>query len=212
MTKTFIPYTTVILAVFLLSNLNATDQVTNYPYTQDFQEKFELGAAFLPYWKGNRMDEDAMGQYFDDEGNGALYMIPEGEEMTTIAFLYLDLSGKEHTFMDFTVATVKNGEDEDRKRTKLSVAISTDGGQTFGFGMKIGPEMGFENTDAQFPTFTYPFPPTAANQPNVVIRFQGKAGGGPHLAAILHRSVHRSTGPARPPRPRRPGGWLSEYL
>lgn len=184
MTKTFIQWTMLILTVSLTINLSAQEKVKNYPYNENFQTTFAPGPYFLPHWKANNMKEGVMGQY--KEGyNSCLYMIPEGEEMPTMAMLYLDLSGKNHTYLAFKVATRKNGLPEDRKRTKLSVSISTNGGLTFGYGKKIGPEMGFENVTTGFTTYYYPFPPVATNQSNVVIRFQGKAGGGPHLASKL---------------------------
>lgn len=174
-----------ILSVCFTIHLTAQERVKNYPFHENFQATFAPGPYFLPHWKGNNMTNGMMGQYYDDRNNAWLYMMPEGEEVTTVALLYLDLSYRQHSYLTFKLATRKNGSEEDRKRTKLSIAISTDGGQTFGFGKKIGPERGFDNIDSPAETYMYPLPPIAGNQPNVVIRFQGKSGGGPHLAARL---------------------------
>ncbi|MCB0549838.1 MAG: T9SS type A sorting domain-containing protein [Phaeodactylibacter sp.] len=179
--------TTLMITVALLcTGLFAAVQAQQaaIPFTETFETTFAPGAAFLPYWSGNRMGQEVMGQYSDPmSGNRALYMAPIGEELPTTATLSLNLSTASYNFAyaSFSVATRENHNDDgdsDMKRVKLSVSISVNGGP-FEYGMKIGPERGFENTNSGYVKYTYPFPPHAYGQSNVKLRFTGKAGGGP---------------------------------
>jgi len=181
--KAFIFISLMVLTFGITTDLTA--QVDDLPFHEDFEQDFKRSKDFLDNWKANTTDSKLLGQQ-NEGSNRSLYMVPEGEHLTINADLSLNLSGKNHVYMAFDVATRKNGSREDQKRTKLSVSISTDGGKTFGFGMKIGPEMGMSNTDSKEPkNYKYPFPPLANGKRNVVIRFKAKAGGGPHKAAKL---------------------------
>lgn len=167
----------------------ANAQINTYPYTESFEDPFTMGHSvyFLPNWWGNFVAVDSMGQYdgFAQAGTHSLYMIPEGEEFKTIAQVNLDLSERFNNIAEFWVASRKNGESEDQKRVKLNVAISTNGGTTFPFVTRFGPHEGFPNENTAFQKFTFVFPPTTNDQSQVVLRFIGKSGGGPHLPGIL---------------------------
>ena len=175
------------VAALVLSWCWSVAQVGAFPYQQSFETAFTPGGNFAPNWWGNKMVSGIMGQYQEGHtGTHSLYMIPnEGEDIPIFVQVALDLSGKNHTYAGFWIATRKNGTDEDQKRSRVTVSVSTDGGATFGFSKKIGSERGFENLNSAFQYFEYPLPPAAVNNPNVVLRFTSKAGGGPHLPARL---------------------------
>ncbi len=164
-------------------------QVSSYPYTQSFEEPFVYGhkVHFLPDWWGNYIVPDTMGQYdaFAHSGGHSLFMRPEGEEFKTMIQVALDLSSATNTYAEFYVATRKNGLPEDEKRVKLNASVSIDGGLTFPYVAHFGPHEGFPNTNSDFEKFVFVFPPATNNQANVVLRFIGKSGGGPHRPAIL---------------------------
>ncbi|MBK8489705.1 MAG: lamin tail domain-containing protein [Saprospirales bacterium] len=163
------------------------------PYDQDFTTEFSNSSMFYPGWLRNSMDR--VTRYYED-GNYSMKMLPVGEEIPTFAQVRLNLTGKQNAYVGFWVATLKNGGEEDLKKTRLSVSLSTNGGASFSFGMKIGGEQGFDNQDMSFQYFLYPLPPTAFNNSQVVVRFNVKSGGGPHLPAIvLIDDVHIATEP-----------------
>ncbi|MCB0589533.1 MAG: lamin tail domain-containing protein, partial [Phaeodactylibacter sp.] len=170
--------TAALLCIGILTT--AQSQPALVPFTETFQQTFLPGSTFLPHWTGNRMTDGSMGQDIDKAtGNRALFMAPVGEELPTIATLSLDLSNFQGQFVyaDFLVATRQNDSEDDMKRTKLSVSISVNGGP-FGYEMKVGPNQGFRNEDTDYAFYTYPFPPLANGQPDIKLRFTGKAGGG----------------------------------
>lgn len=164
-------------------------QVATYPYSQDFEEPFLTGhnVAFLPNWWGNYMAQDTMGQYnaFAHSGSHSLFMLPEGEEFKTIVQVRLDLSDAANTFSEIWVASRKNGAAEDEKRVKLNAAVSVNGGITFPYVTSFGPHEGFANANTEFQKFVFAFPPATNNKSEVVLRFIGRSGGGPHLPAML---------------------------
>jgi hypothetical protein len=176
------------LAAFLFAG-SMQAQVNTYPYLQSFETPFEDGKNiyFIPNWWGNYVALDTMGQYdaFAHSGSHSLYMLPEGEEFKTMAQVKLDLTHATNSYAEFWVASRRNGSPEDQKRVKLNVAISIDGGVTFPYVLGFGPHEGFQNADTEFEKFTFVFPPSTNNQPNVVLRFIGKSGGGPHLPGML---------------------------
>lgn len=181
--KSFFTVACVLLAVLTRA------QVKTFPYSESFEDEFINGhqVYFLPNWWANHMVADTMGQYdgLARSGNYSLYMNPEGEEFSTTIQVYLDLTGRYHNVAEFWAATRKNGEPEDQKRVKLNVGISYDGGKTFPFMTRFGPHEGMPNEDTDFQKFTFVFPPIVENQSDVVLKFSGKSGGGPHLPAIL---------------------------
>lgn len=152
------------------------------PQQQDFTQEFSNGPVFYQGWMRNSVDR--VTRYFD-AGNYSMKLLPMGEEINTFAQVNLNLTNKENVYVGFWVATRKNGGEDDLKKTRLTVSVSTDGGQTFGLGMKIYHHQGFENEDKPFMYFEFPLPPAAFNNNKVAVRFNVKSGGGPHLPAIV---------------------------
>jgi len=181
-------------------------QVNTFPYSESFEDPFTNGnkVYFLPNWWGNYVGLDTMGQYtgYVHTGAHALFMVPEGEELTTIAQVELDLTDKNNNVAEFWVATRKNGSSEDLKHVKLSVAFSYDGGATFPFVTRLGSHRGFPNENTSYEKFMIAMPPVVDNQSDVTLRFVGKSGGGPHLPAKLlldDVSVYQSDVDSFPP-------------
>lgn len=166
-----------------------TTTIQSYPFFESFETNFANDRNFLPNWWSSSIGSEHIGQYsgYGKTGTHALFLMPEEEEVPVSARLFLDLSGETNTFpfVKFWVASRKNGQSDDLKKTRLSVSISTDGGRSFDYGVKIGPLQGFDNKDAGFSSFVYPIPPIAFGKSEVIVQFSARTGGGPHLPAIL---------------------------
>ena len=165
----------------------AQQPVRSFPYDQGFSANFNSEASlFLPNWWWNR---GGNGQLFQFSWKGrsdmsSLAMLPDGTP-PVIAQVNLDLRGKKNTYLGFWVATFKNGGDKDLQRAFLSVSISTNGGENFGFEVPIGPSAGFENQNTTFQYFQYPFPPVTDGNAFTVLRFSVWSDGGTQQPAII---------------------------
>lgn len=177
----------------------AQTPVRAFPYDQGFSANFNSEAsAFLPNWWWNKEGDGQLFQ-FNWQGRSdlsSLAMLPDGKPPVN-ALVFLDLRGKKNTYLGFWVATLKNGGAKDVQRSYLSVSLSTNGGKDFGFEVPVGPAGGFENQNATFQYFQYPFPAVTDGKPSVVLRFAAWSDEGQQQPAILLLDdIHIAQAPA----------------
>ncbi len=165
-----------------------SEPVREFPFTEDFDAPFDLdgGGYFLPHWWGNEIGTPLMGQSGVQSLSPpySLFLLPQEEEEPVVAELSLDLTGRNYTYLTFALATLKNGGDDAKKRTRLSISHSINGAP-FSFATKIGPERGFENQSTGFESIVHPLPAITNGEACVRVRFNARTGGGPHEPVIL---------------------------
>ncbi|CAN5457600.1 hypothetical protein BH23BAC1_BH23BAC1_02400 [soil metagenome] len=167
----------IIKGLFLFFNFfSAFSQISEYPYTQNFEQdfiNFGVNVEFLPGWIGNEVRETSSRIFqtsVDSRTGSKALAVQPISSFDGIIIMDLDLTDIPTVELEFWARTARNGTGS--RPVLVRISTSTDGGITFIKRENIGDETTFPNQDTEYSLYRYGLPASTAFNASTTIKLE----------------------------------------